>query len=104
MKKNVWSKDGKRTVNMYPESLREVTFGLNLEYSLKKNYYWTTTQKKKLFSPTRVINLTSDKSGLAAWRRRVGPANFPLEFSGRQVLSSFRSLNTTGASLIIVAD
>ena len=72
MKKNVWSNDGKRTVNMYPESLREVTFGLNLEYSLKKKRYWTTTQKKTLFSPTRVINLTSDKSGLAAWRRRVG--------------------------------
>ena len=72
MKKDIWSKDGKRTVNMYPDSLKEVTFGLNLEYSLKKNYYWTAKQKKKLFSPTRVINLTSDKSGLAAWRRRVG--------------------------------
>ena len=37
MKKDIWSKDGKRTVNMYPDSLKEVTFGLNLEYSLRRS-------------------------------------------------------------------
>ena len=38
MKKNVWSKDGRRTVNMYPDNLKEVTFKHNNKYIEK--YVW----------------------------------------------------------------
>lgn len=72
MKKNVWSKDGKRTINMYPKHLQEITFKLNTNFSLREHFYWSDDQKKNLFSPSRVINLTSDKSGLERWRKKVG--------------------------------
>ena len=72
MFKNVWSKDGERTINMYPKHLQEITFKLNTNFSLNTHFYWSDEQKKNLFSPSRVLNLTSDKSGLERWRKKVG--------------------------------
>ena len=70
MKKEVIrSSDGKRTVGMYPESLRETTFIYNDKY--KEKYEWPEDQHN-LISPSRVFNLTEDASGLENWRKRVG--------------------------------
>tara|TARA_R100001594_G_scaffold7561_3_gene20359 strand:+ start:3993 stop:4742 length:750 start_codon:yes stop_codon:yes gene_type:complete len=67
MKKNVWSKDGKRTVDMYPNNLKEAIFKYNKKYN--KKYIWP---EERLFSPSRVLDQTSDKSFLEAWRKKVG--------------------------------
>ena len=67
MKKNVWSKDGRRTVNMYPDNLKEVTFKYNNKYIEK--YVWP---EERLLSPSRILNATSDKSFLEKWRKKIG--------------------------------
>jgi genome maintenance exonuclease 1 len=70
MKKEVVrSKDKKRTVGMYPESLRETTFIHNNKY--KEKYIWPNNSHL-LLSPSRILDGTKDKTGLDAWRKRVG--------------------------------
>ena len=61
------SKDGLRTVNMYPLNCREITFEYNNQYQEK--YVWPDGD---LLSPSRVFDGTSDKSGLDRWRKKVG--------------------------------
>ena len=71
MKDTPRSKDGKRTVGMYPESCREITFKYNDFYEERDSYGWPE-DSHLLLSPTRILDGTKDKSGLEAWRKRVG--------------------------------
>jgi len=71
IKKTIRSRDGKRTVGMYPESCREITFNYNDHYEKRGNYGWPE-DSDLLLSPTRILDGTKDKSGLEAWRKRVG--------------------------------
>ena len=66
-KDTVRSKDGLRTVGMYPLNCREISFKYNDKY--QKKYVWPDTD---LLSPSRVFDGTSDKSGLERWRKKVG--------------------------------
>lgn len=61
------SKDGLRTVGMYPLNCREITFKYNDKY--KDQYVWPDID---LLSPSRVFDGTGDKSGLERWRKKVG--------------------------------
>jgi CRISPR/Cas system-associated exonuclease Cas4 (RecB family) len=72
MKDTPRSKDGKRTVGMYPESCREITFKYNDFYNEERDSYGWPEDSHLLLSPTRILNGTKDKSGLEAWRKRVG--------------------------------
>ena len=65
------SKDGKRTVGMYPENCREITFKYNNHYRKENKYGWPD-DSHLLLSPSRIFDGTKDKSGLVAWRKRVG--------------------------------
>ena len=42
---------------------------MNFKHKNLYNYSWP---EDRLLSPTRVLDMTSDKSGLEAWRKRVG--------------------------------
>ena len=66
-KDTIRSKDGLRTVGMYPLNCREITFKYNDKY--KDQYVWPDTD---LLSPSRVFDGTGDKSGLERWRKKVG--------------------------------
>ena len=66
-KDTIRSKDGLRTVGMYPLNCREITFKYNNKY--KDQYVWPDTD---LLSPSRVFDGTGDKSGLERWRKKVG--------------------------------
>ena len=70
-KETIRSKDGKRTVGMYPESCREITFKYNNHYRKENKYGWPD-DSHLLLSPSRIFDGTKDKSGLEAWRKRVG--------------------------------
>ena len=72
MKNTPRSKDGKRTVGMYPESCREITFKYNDFYNEERDSYGWPEDSHLLLSPTRILDGTKDKSGLEAWRKRVG--------------------------------
>ena len=63
-KDTVRSKDGLRTVGMYPLNCREISFKYNDKY--QKEYLWPGTD---LLSPSRVFDGTSDKSGIERWRK-----------------------------------
>jgi genome maintenance exonuclease 1 len=65
------SKDGKRTVGMYPESCREITFVYDDHHKARGEYEWPN-DSHLLLSPSRIFDGTKDKSGLEAWRKRVG--------------------------------
>jgi hypothetical protein len=67
-KKTIRSSDGKRTVGMYPESLRETTFIYNNKYEEKYGY----EDHKHLISPSRVFDITEDISGIEKWRKEKG--------------------------------
>ena len=66
-KDTVRSKDGLRTVGMYPLNCREISFKYNDKY--QKEYLWPGGD---LLSPSRVFDGTSDKSGIERWRKKVG--------------------------------
>jgi len=68
-KETIRSKDGKRTVGMYPENLREVTFKFNTHYV---NKYGWEDDSSRLLSPSKILDGTKDKAGLEAWRKKVG--------------------------------
>ena len=70
-KKTIRSKDGKRTVGMYPESCREITFVYDDHHKERDSYGWPE-DSHLLLSPSRILDGTKDKSGLEAWRKRVG--------------------------------
>ena len=72
MKNTPRSKDGKRTVGMYPESCREITFKYNDFYNEERDSYGWPEDSHLLLSPTRILDGTKDKAGLEAWRKRVG--------------------------------